>query len=108
MNAPKVFQLDEVRIARQVLAGRVKAFTDSLMASVLSSPLGTLLLAWVEASVAGWRRAVLWLCLINLVEVVTFALAWRCRKAQSLGEDELPWTRRLFGAHFLLGLCWGS
>ncbi len=108
MNAPEVFQLDELKIARQVLAGRVKAFTDSLMASVMSSPLGTLLLAWVEASVAGWRRALIWLCLINLVEALTFALAWRCRKAQSVGEDEWPWVKRLFGAHFILGAAWGS
>jgi diguanylate cyclase (GGDEF)-like protein/PAS domain S-box-containing protein len=108
MNEPEVFQLDPDQVARQMLAGRIHALTHSLMASVLSSPLGTLLLAWVQAGVAGWGPAIGWLCLVNLVELLIFALARRARRAQEQGGDALRWTRYLFLGQCLLGLAWGS
>ena len=37
--------LDETQIARKVLAERVKVFTDRALASAITSPLGTILLA---------------------------------------------------------------
>ncbi|MCX7145050.1 MAG: EAL domain-containing protein [Sulfuritalea sp.] len=108
MNAPEEFKLDESLIDRKVMDRRVTVFTERSVAAAVTSPLGTLLLAWVQATVAGWGTALLWLCAINLVELLIIGIGYRYRRAQSRGEDALPWAHRMIFATFLVGLAWGS
>ncbi|MDP1613717.1 MAG: EAL domain-containing protein [Sulfuritalea sp.] len=108
MNAPEEIKLDESLIDRKVMDGRVAVFTERSVAAAMTSPLGILLLAWIQASVAGWGKAVLWLCLIGLVELLIIGIGYRYRRAQSRGEDALPWAQRMIFATLLVGLAWGS
>jgi hypothetical protein len=108
MSPPGEFKLDETRIARTGLAERAKVFNDRSLASAMTSPLGTILLAWLQTPATGWERAVLWLCLINLTELLIIGICYRIRSVQSRGEDAMPWTRLLIFAVFLTGLGWGS
>jgi hypothetical protein len=108
MPLPEVLELDEAQIARTVFAERVKVFTDRATASAITSPLGTVLLAWLQAPVTRWKRAAAWLCLINLAELLIVAVGYRFRSAQSRGEDALPWARWMIFAVSLAGLAWGS
>ena len=108
MSTAGDFALDETRIAGAVLAERAKLFTDRMVASAISSPLGTLLLAWVEAPVSGWKRAATWLCMITLIELFIIGIGYVSRRARSAGKDTLPWARWMTFAALLLGLAWGS
>jgi diguanylate cyclase (GGDEF)-like protein/PAS domain S-box-containing protein len=108
VNAPDEFKLDESLIDRKVMDGRVAVFTERSVAAAMTSPLGTLLLAWVQATVTGWGKALMWLCLINLVELLIIGIGYRYRRARSRGEDALPWAQRMIFATFLVGLAWGS
>lgn len=108
MNAPEELKLDESLIDRKVMDGRVTVFTERSVAAAMTSPLGTLLLAWVQATVAGWGKALLWLCAINLIELLIIGIGYRYRRALSQGEDALPWAQRMIFATLLVGLAWGS
>ena len=79
--------LDEELIARKVLAERVKVFTDRAVGGAYSSFLGTLLLAWIEASVAGWRQAIAWLLCINAAEILIIVWGYQYRRAQPSDQD---------------------
>ncbi|MBI5110339.1 MAG: diguanylate cyclase [Rhodocyclales bacterium] len=102
------FHLDEVTVARRVMAERVRVFTDRAVAGALSSPLGTLLLVLVLGPAAGWGKAAAWLILINLDELLILGLGYRFRTLPPLWRDSIPWARRQIGANFLVGLAWGA
>ncbi len=100
--------LDEELIARKVLAERVKVFTDRAVGGAYSSFLGTLLLAWIEASVAGWRQAIAWLLCINAAEILIIVWGYQYRRAQPSDQDTPAWAWRQIVCAPLLGLAWGS
>jgi len=108
MPLPEVLELDEAQIAQTVLAERVNVFTDRAIAAAITSPLGTILLAWFQAPVTGWPRAVAWLCLINPPLLLMIGIGYRVRLARSRGEDALPWVRWMIFAVSLAGFGWGS
>ena len=88
--------------------GRMTVFVDQSLSSGLWSPLGTIMLAFIEAQVAGWQRAVCWFLLINVAQIGIFTTAYRYRQARangSFGHREAQW---LVAATFLVGLAWGS
>jgi len=108
MPLREVLELDEAQIAQTVLAERVSVFTDRAISAAITSPLGTILLAWFQAPVTGWPRAVAWLCLINPVLLLMIGIGYRVRLARSRGEDALPWARWMIFVVSLAGLGWGS
>lgn len=105
---PAEFWIDESSIRDKVLRERVRVFTDRTLAGAYSSPLGTLLLAVVMVPVAGWMRAVAWLVLINLGELLVVGLGLRYRTLQPGLEESVVWLRRQIAANFLVGILWGS
>ena len=102
------FRIDEASIRNQVMAERVKVFNDRAVAGALSSPLGTVLLATVMGPVAGWSRAVAWLVLINLGELLILAIGRRYGAARPGLAESGTWVRRQVAANFMVGLLWGS
>lgn len=100
--------LDERAIARKVMADRVRAFTDRSVSGAWTSPLGTALLAWTQAGVAGWQLALLWFGLINVVEVLLIGVGHLYRQS-TLGDEGAPtWVKVQILCSTLLGLAWGS
>ena len=110
MNFPAEPQLDENRIARMVFIERAKVFNERMVAAALTSPIGTILVAWIQGSVAGWGRAVIWLCLINLVELLLIGIGYRFRRAlsQSRDADARFWNNLMIFGALLAGLTWGT
>jgi diguanylate cyclase (GGDEF)-like protein len=100
--------LDEDLIARKVLAERVKVFTDRAVGGAFSSFLGTLLLAWIEAPVAGLRQAIEWFFCINAAEILIIVWGYQYRRAQPPDEEVPRWAWRQIVCAPLLGLAWGS
>jgi len=100
--------LNEAMIARKVLAERVRVFVDRSVAGALSSPLGTVLLAWLLGPVAGWGHAAAWLCLINLVELLILGVGYRYREVSPREEAAARWAWAMVLGNFLAGLAWGS
>ena len=96
-------------IAHQVEAKRVDVFVDRQYAGALTSPLGTVLVAWIVArSGAGWQLALVWLGLINVVEALILLATHRHRSAPDRAAA-LPRTRReMTLVSLLIGIAWGS
>ncbi|MBI4998003.1 MAG: EAL domain-containing protein [Rhodocyclales bacterium] len=100
-------RFDEALIARKVLAERVQVFADRSFAGALTSPLGTVFLAWLAAVYAGPGRALVWLTLINLVELLIVLDHYRYRRSPgTLDLDRRMWRLNLL--NFLAGLAWGA
>ncbi|MBI5790010.1 MAG: PAS domain S-box protein [Rhodocyclales bacterium] len=95
-------------VSRKVRRERARVFNERMQASALTSPLGTVLVAWILWEVAGLARAAIWLGLINLFELLIIGIAYRCRRALASDEDERPWTRRMMLVLALAGLIWGA
>ncbi|MBU3898392.1 MAG: GGDEF domain-containing protein [Gammaproteobacteria bacterium] len=87
---------------------RTRVFTDRSVAGALTSPLGTLLLAWVGAAASGWLVALAWLSLINAVEVAIVVLGMRYRRSARRNEEAQRWARYQIVCAGLVGLAWGS
>lgn len=100
--------VDEACIERRVMAARIRVFTDRAVAGALSSPLGTLLLAAIMGPTAGWDRAAIWLCVINLGELLILGQGYRYRACPAAGQGDHVWARRQILANGLTGLAWGS
>ena len=100
--------VDEKRIADRVMAARIRVFTDRAVAGALSSPLGTLLLAAIMGPTAGWDRAAVWLCVINLGELLILGQGYRYRSSPPADQGDRIWARRQIWANGLTGLAWGS
>lgn len=58
-NTPAIFRFDDDLVAKRVARERVRVFADRAFFGALTAPLGTVLLAWIGGSVAGWLHAVL-------------------------------------------------
>lgn len=102
------FRIDEVAIARKVMAERVRVFTDRAVSGALSSPFGTLLLAGIIGPGAGWHRAAIWLVLINLGELLILGCGYRYRARSPDAAHSQRWARYQIAANALTGLAWGS
>ena len=102
------FKLNEDKIAREVNLRRVAVFNDRAIAAAYSSPLGTLLLAWIAAYTAGWQAAVAWLCVINLCELLLLGVAHYFPKREASEGVIKNWARCLVLGEMLIGLAWGS
>ena len=100
--------VDEACIERRLTAARIRVFTDRAVAGALSSPLGTLLLAAVMGPTAGWDRAAIWLCVINLGELLILGQGYRYRASPAAEQGNQVWARRQILANGLTGLAWGS
>jgi len=100
--------VDEKCIADRVMAARIRVFTDRAVAGALSSPLGTLLLAAIMGPTAGWDRAAVWLCVINLGELLILGQGYRYRASPAAEQGNQVWARRQILANGLTGLAWGS
>lgn len=100
--------VDEKCIADRVMAVRIRVFTDRAVAGALSSPLGTLLLAAIMGPTAGWDRAAVWLCVINLGELLILGQGYRYRSSPPADQGNRIWARRQIWANGLTGLAWGS
>jgi diguanylate cyclase (GGDEF)-like protein len=108
MNVLPSADLDEEVIARKVLAERVKVFTERAFGGAFSSFLGTLLLAWIQAPVAGLTQSVAWFLCINVVEILIIVWGYQYRVAQPSDQEVPGWARRQIACALLLGLAWGS
>lgn len=102
------FRIDEVAIAREVMAERVRVFTDRSVSGALSSPFGTLLLAAIIGPGAGWQQAAIWLVLINLGELLILGFGYRYRAVQPEARNSHVWARYQIGANAATGLAWGG
>jgi PAS domain S-box-containing protein len=98
-----------IPVAVKVEARRVDVFVDRQYGGALTSPLGTCLVAWIMSrSGAGWAPALLWLGLINVLEVLILLVTHRHRKApdrQAAMHHTMP---RMTAMSLLIGLAWGS
>ena len=96
-------------IAAKVEARRVDVFVDRQYGGALTSPLGTCLVAWVMSrSGAGWEPALIWLGLINVLEVLILLVTHRHRRApdeQAAMRHTMP---RLTALSLAIGMAWGS
>ena len=96
-------------IAAKVEARRVDVFVDRQYQGALTSPLGTCLVAWIMSrSGAGWEPALIWLSLINVVEVLILLLARRHRNVpdgQAAMRNTMP---RMTALSLAIGIAWGS
>ena len=101
-------ETDADLVARKVRRERARVFHERMLASALTSPLGTVLVAWILWEVAGFARAAIWLGLINLLELLIIIIAYRSRRALASDEDERPWTRWMMLVLALAGLVWGA
>jgi PAS domain S-box-containing protein len=108
MSATESIKLDEALVAKTVLARRIDVFNDRTLAASLTSPLGTVLLAWVQAAVAGWGWAATWLVAINLCEILIIVIGRRYRAARNRNADPRPYLKWLLIGETLVGLAWGS
>jgi PAS domain S-box-containing protein len=95
-------------VALKVRRERARVFNERMQASALTSPLGTVLVAWILWEVAGLARAAIWLGLINVLELAIIGIAYRCRRALAGNEDERPWTRWMMLVLAFAGLVWGA
>ena len=100
--------LDDESISRKVFAERVKAFTERAVGGAFASILGTLLLAWIEAPIAGLMQSVAWFFCINIVEVLIIVWGYQYRLAKPSEQDAPAWAMRQIVCAPLLGLAWGS
>jgi signal transduction histidine kinase len=101
-------RIDDSAISATVRDGCLKAYNDRAVASALTSPMGTLLLAWIEWNTVGPLRAVAWLVAINLTELLMIGLGHRFRQATDRGDSASAWQGRLVLSAGLTGLAWGS
>ena len=108
MDVQNTLDLDEAHIASKVEAERARVFSERLVVSAYSSPLGILLLAWVIHSAAGSTKAVIWACLISAVALSTVGIGYRYRLSISRNQDPIFWTRAQIACAGMLGLTWGS
>jgi diguanylate cyclase (GGDEF)-like protein len=108
MDVQNSLDLDEAHIASKVAAERARVFSERMVASAYSSPLGILLLAWIMYSAAGSTKAVIWACLISAVALSAVGIGYRYRLSLSRKEDPIFWTRSQITCAGMLGLTWGS
>ncbi len=107
-NTPAIFRFDDDLVAKRVTQERVRVFADRAFFGALTAPLGTVLLAWIGGSVAGWKTAALWFGAFALVESQIVLWGYRYRAVQPSGSDVAAQERRLVGLTFLVGLIWGA
>ena len=105
---PSAVDSDNESITRQVYAERVKVFTDRAVGGAYSSILGTLLLAWMQAPIAGLSHSIAWFCCINVAEVLIIVWGHQYRVAKPSEQEAPAWARRQILGAPLLGLAWGS
>ncbi len=108
MAGHSISDLDENLIARGVLAETTRAFMDRSVAGALTSPLGIVLLAWIQSAAAGWAMALGWAVWIGLIELMIIAIGARYRR--SAGDDYR--AQHLAALQIacagLVGIAWGS
>lgn len=108
MAGHSISDLDENLIARGVLAETTRAFMDRSVAGALTSPLGIVLLAWIQSTAAGWAMALGWALWIGLIELMIIAIGARYRR--SAGDDYR--AQHLAALQIacagLVGIAWGS
>ena len=97
---------DENAILGKVKAERARVFNERMVGGAMASLFGTLLLAWTQVAVAGWIRAIAWLCCINVIEILIIVIGYRYR-AQLTDARAWYWTRLQIACSFLLGIAWG-
>ena len=100
--------LDEAAIAQRVKAAQASVFVERLYASVLVSPLGILLVAWLILRVSGVAQAVTWMSLIVVVELLIVGMRRQFSQAVGHEQDGRPWVLALIALAGLLGLIWGA
>lgn len=101
-------KLDDGSVARKVTAERIRVFADRAFSGALTAPLGTLLLAWIGAGVAGWTTAAIWFGIFCVIEFQIARSANQYRKPQPVNTDVSAQERRLVRLTFLVALAWGS
>jgi two-component system sensor histidine kinase/response regulator len=96
-------------IAAEVDTRRFGVFVDRQHGGALTSPLGTCLVAWIMSrSGNGWEAALIWLGLINLVEVLLLLVTHRYRKTKDR-QAAMPYTKpQMTALSLLIGIAWGS
>jgi hypothetical protein len=99
---------DNESISRKVYAERVKVFTERAVGGAFASILGTLLLAWIEAPIAGLKQSIAWFCCINVVEVLIIVWGYQYRLVKPSEQEAPAWAMRQLVCAPLLGLAWGS
>ena len=107
-HAEAAIKVDDTAVSAIVRDGCIKVYNDRAVASALTSPMGTVLLAWIESSAAGPLRALVWLLAINLAEVLMIGLGRRFRQAVARGENALEWQPWMVLSAGLSGLAWGT
>ncbi len=95
-------------VAAKVEARRIDVFVDRQYVGALTSPLGTLLLAWIGGFGAGWARAAIWLGMINAVEALILLVAYRHRRAPDRQRVMQRTSLEMRLASLAIGIAWGS
>ncbi len=95
-------------IAAKVEARRIDVFVDRQYGGALTSPLGTCLVAWIMSGSVGWEPALIWLVLINVVEMLILLVAHRHRDAQDRQAAMRHTMPRMTVLSLVIGIAWGS
>jgi len=98
---------DNELIARKVMADRVQVFTERAIGGAISSILGTVLLAWMQAPIAGLSRSIEWFLCINAVEILILAWGFQYHRTKPPESDAPAWAKRQIICAPLLGIAWG-
>jgi diguanylate cyclase (GGDEF)-like protein len=108
MAGHSISDLDENLIARNVLTETTRAFMDRSVAGALTSPLGILLLAWIQSSAAGWALALGWALWIGVIELMIISIGARYRHSAGDGHRAQHLAAFQIACAGLVGLAWGS
>jgi diguanylate cyclase (GGDEF)-like protein len=85
----------------------LRAYMERARSSAWSAPIGTVLLAWICWAEAGAERALFWLVLVSIPDVLTFWHTSRFRARQPGPGQGKPWLWRQFALHGVAGAAWG-
>jgi diguanylate cyclase (GGDEF)-like protein len=108
MAGHSISDLDENLIARGVLAETTRVFMDRSVAGALTSPLGIVLLAWIQSTAAGWAMALGWAVGIGVIELMIISIGTRYRRSASDDYRAQHLAALQIACAGLVGLAWGS
>lgn len=108
MPGHSVSDLDENLIAHGVLAETTRAFMDRSVAGAWTSPMGIILLAWIQSAAAGWVVALGWASLMVAIELMIIFIGARYRRSLRTDRQVQHWASLQIACAGLIGFAWGS
>jgi diguanylate cyclase (GGDEF)-like protein len=100
--------LDEIEMSRKAAIERIRVFNERSITAARLAFVGIALMAWVMGSQASSARAVVWVSVISLVELLIVLAGLGCRRALEGASDSQYWLRVQLVLASVSGVVWGS